>query len=109
MLELLEAAVSAVRTEGAIPVVAFEEHVAILAVFITAGLFDTHTFGQLQGLVCAPYTGGISDEDVYSHISIPWVLTKEEGLRVAYFCWSSSIRSAWAVPREGARKHQKAG
>lgn len=65
VLQLVEAAVAALGTQSAVAVVALVEHVAVLAILVTACVFGAHASGQFQRLVCLPKTSGVANKDIW--------------------------------------------
>lgn len=64
MLKTLKIPVTALGTQPAVAVVTLVEHIAVLAVLITASVFSTHTSRQLEVFVRFPETSGITDENI---------------------------------------------
>lgn len=63
-LELREAAISTLRTQPAIAIVALVKHVAVLTVLVTAGFFLAHAAGQLELLVRSPLIGSVTNKNI---------------------------------------------
>lgn len=64
VLKLFKAPIATVRAQPAIAIITLVQHVPILAIFVAASLLRTHTVGQVDMLVCAPYAPSISHKDV---------------------------------------------
>jgi hypothetical protein len=62
LLKALEVSVTALRTQPAVTVVALVEHIAVLAILITASVFSAHTSRQLEFFVRFPKTSGITNK-----------------------------------------------
>jgi hypothetical protein len=64
VLESLEVSVPTLWTQPAVAVVTLVEHVAILAVLVTASILLTHASRKLELLVRFPKTSGVTNKNI---------------------------------------------
>jgi hypothetical protein len=68
MLELLKIAIPTVRSQSAIAVVAFVEHVPVLTIFVATCILRAHASRELRMLVRLPEAGCLANKDIYTQL-----------------------------------------